>query len=107
MKSPTLNFGTLGRCACNSLGRRRAPFAGEPICTKCMPMRAGFVRTIHDVISAELSVGLLTREQRIARRAFLRADKQALVTAAAEGQLGYANDTVQPESRQTRRAKGL
>lgn len=66
----TLNFGLVGRCACGELGRRRAAFADEPICARCVPERTSFLRATTVDEAQELHammVGRLTRAQRKAR----------------------------------------
>ena len=67
-----MNFGTIGRCGCGSIGERRDQFSGEPICSPCVTQRSGRVITLRDAISTERAVGTLTRDQRQARVRYLR-----------------------------------
>lgn len=64
MTTSTLNFGTLGRCACGALGKRRSAFADEPICAKCVPERSAFLKLDPDGLVVG---GKLTPSQRKAR----------------------------------------
>jgi hypothetical protein len=69
MTSSTLNFGLLGRCACGACGKRRARFGNEPICSKCLPERCGYLHVTD--WTRDLVVGTLTAAQRRARRELL------------------------------------
>jgi hypothetical protein len=64
MTSSTLSFGTIGRCACGAIGRRRSAFADEPICAKCLPLRSSFLKLDPDGLVVG---GRLTPSQRRAR----------------------------------------
>ena len=66
MSTRTLNHGTVGRCGCGAVGKRRTPFAGEPICSRCMPLRSGSLRVID--VARDFVVGTLTPSQRAARK---------------------------------------
>ena len=70
MKPSNLNFGTIGRCGCRAIGKRRATFADEPICDACLPTKSGFlhVMTVREAEAFnERTVGQLTPAQRKAR----------------------------------------
>lgn len=71
----TLSFGSIGRCRCGGIGKRRSEFSGEPICGPCVRQRKGHLRVIDPLASARVE-GTLTPAQRRARRAWMRDLKQ-------------------------------
>lgn len=83
MTSTTLNFGTIGRCACGCIGKRRSTFADEPICDRCITTRSGYLHTPDPQNFDWRVIGMLTPAQRRARVAFLAksAEREAQLQA--------------------------
>lgn len=109
MTTATLNFGVLGRCGCGALGRRRSAFADEPICSKCVPYRSGYlhVTTLRDaVLMQERTVGALTPAQRKARVAWLQGSYVRESTLGATSAEIHASVSVQ-DAKRTARGRGI
>lgn len=83
MTSTTLSFGTIGRCGCGCIGKRRP--TGEPICDRCITTRSGYLHTPDPQDFDWRVIGRLTPAQRRARVAFLTksAEREAQLQGGA------------------------